>query len=45
MATFAFWAALPFVQIAVLYAAINCLTAQQQDWIITHARFGGAKSC
>ena len=39
MATFAFWASSPFVLLAALYAVINRLTAQQQDWIIAHARY------
>jgi hypothetical protein len=39
MATFAFWASLPFVLFAALYAVISRLTAQQQDWLISHARY------
>jgi hypothetical protein len=39
MATFAFWASLPFIQLAALYAIISRLTTQQQDWIIASARY------
>jgi hypothetical protein len=39
MATFASWASLPFIQLALLYAVVNRLSAQQQDWLISHARY------
>lgn len=39
MATFAFWASLPFIHVATLYAIIGSLTKQQQDWIIASARY------
>ena len=39
MANFAVWASLPFIQIAVLYAVIKRLSTQQQDWLISHARY------
>ena len=45
MATFAFWAWLPFIQVAALYAIISRLNTQQQDWILDHARFWRARSC
>jgi hypothetical protein len=41
MATFAFWASMPFVLIAALYFVIGRLSTQQQDWIIAHARYRG----
>ena len=39
MATFAILAAMPFVQIVVLYAVVNRLTSKQQDLIVASARY------
>jgi hypothetical protein len=39
MGTFALLASLPFILLASLYFILNSLRPEEQDWIISHARY------